>query len=67
MNGKHFLLIIYMKLKHHKMSDNKIKITPEQLKEIISEEAIKHKKRLVLQKQKDVILSQLNEIEKKNK
>ena len=49
------------------MSDNKIKITPEQLKEIISEEAIKHKKRLVLQKQKDAILSQLNEIENKKK
>jgi len=47
------------------MSDNKIKVTPEQLKQLISEEASKHKKRLELQKQKDAILSQLNELEEK--
>jgi hypothetical protein len=46
------------------MSD-KIKITPEQLKQLISEEASKHKKRLELQRQKDAILSQLNELEGK--
>lgn len=42
--------------------NNKIKITPEQLKQLISEEASKHKQRLELQKQKDAILSQLNEL-----
>jgi len=60
-----FLLIIYCKqLKHYKMSD-KIKITAEELKQLISEEASKHKKRLDLQKQKDAILAQLNELNEK--
>jgi len=47
------------------MSDNKIKITPEELKKLISEEASNYKKKLDLQKQKNAILSQLNELDKK--
>jgi len=44
------------------MSKNVIKISAEQLKKMISEEAIKYKKVLQLQKERNYILNQLKEV-----
>jgi hypothetical protein len=47
--------------------NEKIKVTPDQLKQIISEETVRFKKVLELQRKREAILSQLKDISESEK